>query len=326
METKSSSQPAGRNISQPASRNKGKLIFKVLVVFAAIVMILAVGAVAFIIYHLPSRNVLSSAILNPGQRDKLAPVNDTVVTTQSISEPPPVLNPKAATSSATTQITQTSALNSRAGLDDLTNPNRPLSNFCSSLKNAKVGAMTPQETNQAFQLSLDEATADPRAQALKPLFRYILRIPQMQDLINDVNAAAASGQGEESFTDKAAFYGKVVAAFAAMNMHKSDFEAIADRSYLYYNLNKAVAARPEILTDQRLRKFCDDTENAFNTNQPVEFDQEKKNFERLLAEVGVDQKSIGYDPNYKTTFEIKRDTQSLRLDGGWIEQAFEEKK
>lgn len=304
------------------TRSKAKLIFKVLLVFAAVVFIAVAGFTAFIVYHLPSANKLSSAILNPGQRQNLAMVNDTVHTTQTIPEPPPVLNPTAKPTSATTTVTQTQTLNSRAGLDDLINPNRPLSNFCSSLKNAKAGPMTELETNRAFQLSLDEATADPRAQALKPLFRYILRIPQFQDLISEVNAAAAAGQTEESFTQKAAFYGKVVAAFAAMNTHKSDFEAIADRSYLYFNLNKAVALRPEIAADERLRKFCDDTENAFNSNQPVEFEQEKKNFERLLAELNVDQKSIGYNPEYKTVFEIKRDEKSMRLDGGWIEEAF----
>lgn len=304
------------------TRSKAKLIFKVLLVFAAVVFIAVAGFTAFIVYHLPSANKLSSAILNPGQRQNLAMVNDTVHTTQTIPEPPPVLNPTAKPTSATTTVTQTQALNSRAGLDDLINPNRPLSNFCSSLKNAKAGPMTELETNRAFQLSLDEATADPRAQALKPLFRYILRIPQFQDLISEVNAAAAAGQTEESFTQKAAFYGKVVAAFAAMNTHKSDFEAIADRSYLYFNLNKAIALRPEIAADERLRKFCDDTENAFNSNQPVEFEQEKKNFERLLAELNVDQKSIGYNPEYKTVFEIKRDEKSMRLDGGWIEEAF----
>ncbi len=304
------------------TRSKATLIFKVLLVFAAVVFIAVAGFTAFIVYHLPSANKLSSAILNPGQRQNLAMVNDTVHTTQVIPEPPPVLNPTAKPTSATTTVTQTQALNSRAGLDDLINPNRPLSNFCSSLKNAKVGPMTDQETNRAFQLSLDEATADPRAQALKPLFRYILRIPQFQELISEVNAAAAAGQTEESFAQKAAFYGKVIAAFAAMNGHKSDFEAIADRSYLYFNLNKAVALKPEIVSDERLKKFCDDTENAFNSNQPVEFEQEKKNFERLLAELDVDQKSIGYNPEYKTVFEIKRDEKSMRLDGGWIEEAF----
>ncbi len=304
------------------TRSKAKLIFKVLLVFAAVVFIAVAGFTAFIVYHLPSANKLSSAILNPGQRQNLAMVNDTVHTTQLIPEPPPVLNPTAKPTSATTTVTQTQSLNSRAGLDDLINPNKPLSNFCSSLKNAKIGAMTDQETNRAFQLSLDEATADPRAQALKPLFRYILRIPQFQDLISEVNAAAAAGQTEESFTQKAAFYGKVVAAFAAMNAHKSDFEAIADRSYLYFNLNKAVALKPDIAADERLKKFCDNTEHAFNSNQPVEFEQEKKNFERLLAELDVEQKSIGYNPEYRTVFEIKRDEKSMRLDGGWIEEAF----
>lgn len=305
------------------TKSKPKIIFKVLLIFAAVVLLIAAGGIAFIVYHLPSRNALSSAILNPGQGSNIAMVNDTQVITQNIPEPPPVTNPSAPVGSATTQVMQTQTLNSRAGLDDLVNPNKPLSNFCSSLKNAKSGPMTEQETNQAFQLSLDETTADPRAQALKPLFRYILRLPQMQDLINEVNvAAAAATQGEESFTDKAAFYGKVVAAMAAMNAHKADFEAIADRSYLYFNLNKAVALRPELAFDDRLRKFCEDTENAFNTNQAVEFDQEKNSFERLLGELNIDSKSIGYDSNYKTTFEIKRDAQSLRLDGGWIEQAF----
>ena len=307
-------------------RSKYKLILKVLLVFAAVVVLLSAGAVAFIIYHLPSRNILSSAILNPAQRENLAMVNDTTVATQTMQEPPSVLNPNIP-SSATTEVKQMTTLSTRAGLDDLINPNRPISNFCSSLRNAKAGAMTEQETNRAFQLSLDEATADPRAQALKPLFRYILRLPQLQDLINEVNTAAASGQlTEESFTDKAAFYGKVAAAFMAMNTHKSDFEAIADRSYLFYNLNKAVALNPALAADERLRKFCDDTENLFNAGTEVNIDQEKKNFERLLAELNVDQKSIGYNPDYKTTFDIKRDSQSLRLTGGWIEEAFDQKK
>lgn len=309
------------------TRSKSKLVLKVLLVFAAVVFIAVAGFTAFIIYHLPSANKLSSAILNPGQRQNLAMVNDTVKTTQTIPEAPPVLNPNAKPTSATTEVTQTQTLNSRAGLDDLVNPNKPLSNFCSSLKNAKVGAMNNQDTNRAFQLSLDEATADPRAQALKPLFRYILRLPAMQDLINEVNTLSQTGgQTEESFTQKAAFYGKVVAAFAALNTHKSDFEAIADRSYLFFNLNKVVAQKPELVGDERLKKFCDDAENAFNTNQSVEFEQEKKNFERLLAELNVDQKSIGYNPEYKTAFDIKRTEKSLSLTGGWIEEAFSKEK
>ena len=109
---------------------------------------------------------------------------------------------------------------------------------------------------------------------------------------------------------------------ASMRSHKEDFEAIADRSYLFYKLNAAVAQKPELLSDERLKKFCDDTENAFNTNAPVQFDQEKKNFERLLAEVNIDQSSVGYDPNYKTAFDIHMGKGSLTLTGGWLEESF----
>ncbi|AZZ37004.1 hypothetical protein CIK05_09430 [Bdellovibrio sp. qaytius] len=315
METKSNSTS---HKGRPA---KGKLILKVLLICAAVAVISVAGFIAFIVYHLPSRNILSSAIINQGKHGVKAQVAAKPVDT---SEPPSVLAPTTApTVSATAQVVQEqSTSNSNVGLDDLVNPNKPLSNFCSSLKNAKAGPMNNKEAGRAFQASLNEATADPRAQALKPLFRYIVRLPQFQDLIAEVNAAAASGEAEESFTQKASFYAKVVSAFAAMHSHKSDLEAISDRSYLFYNLNKAVAAKPELANDERLKKFCDDTENAFNTDQAVNIEQEKKNFERLLSELNVEQKSIGYDPNYKTTFEFKRDEKSMRLQGGWIEDAF----
>jgi hypothetical protein len=306
-------------------RSKSGLILKILLIFAAVVVFSIAGFIAFILYHLPSGNQLSAAILKPGQRANMAAVNDSMAVTSTMSEPPPVTGnqppavtqPQAQTSTTTT----VQALNSRAGLDDLISPNKPLSNFCSSLKNAKAGKMTNQEVNRAFQLSLDEATADPRAQALKPVFRYILRLPAFQDLIATVDAAS-SKQEVESMMEKAAFYSKVVAAAAAMRMHKEDFEAISDRSYLFYKLNEVVAQKPELMSDERLKKFCDDTESAFNNNVPVQFDQEKKNFERLLAELDVEPGSIGYNPDYKTNFDIQMGEKSLTLKGGWLEESF----
>ena len=76
------------------------------------------------------------------------------------------------------------------------------------------------------------------------------------------------------------------------------------------------------MADERLKKFCEDTETAFNTNVPVQFDQEKKNFERLLSEVGIDSASIGYDPNYKTEFAVVMGESNLHLTGGWLQEVF----
>ena len=304
-------------------RNKSGLILKVLLIFMAVVVFSIAGFLAFIFYHLPAANQLSAGILQQSTKAHVAATSPaSPQATGALEPPPPVVtdpnNPQPVAEEVKERKIQT--FNSRAGLDDLINPNKPLSNFCSSLKNAKAGKMDNQEVGRAFQASLDEATADPRAQALKPLFRYILRMPELQELIAVAEKSAV--QADEGFADKAEFYGKAVSAFMAMRAHKQDFESVADRSYLFYKLNSAVAQKPEILADERLKKFCEETESAFNTNVPVQFDQEKKNFERLLSEVGVDAASIGYDPNYKTEFSVVMGKSNLNLTGGWLNEAF----
>ncbi len=304
-------------------RNKSGLILKVLLIFMAVVVFSIAGFLAFIFYHLPAANQLSAGILQQSTKAHVAATSPASPQATGAMEPPPPVvtdpnNPPPVAEEVKERKIQT--FNSRAGLDDLINPNKPLSNFCSSLKNAKAGKMDNQEVGRAFQASLDEATADPRAQALKPLFRYILRMPELQELIAVAEKSAV--QADEGFADKAEFYGKAVSAFMAMRAHKQDFESVADRSYLFYKLNSAVAQKPEILADERLKKFCEETESAFNTNVPVQFDQEKKNFERLLSEVGVDAASIGYDPNYKTEFSVVMGKSNLNLTGGWLNEAF----
>ena len=304
-------------------RNKSGLVLKVLLIFAAVVVFSIAGFLAFIFYHLPAANQLSAGILQQSTKAHVAATSPASPQATGAMEPPPPVvtdpnNPPPVAEEVKERKIQT--FNSRAGLDDLINPNKPLSNFCSSLKNAKAGKMDNQEVGRAFQASLDEATADPRAQALKPLFRYILRMPELQELIAVAEKSAV--QADEGFADKAEFYGKAVSAFMAMRAHKQDFESVADRSYLFYKLNSAVAQKPEILTDERLKKFCEETESAFNTNVPVQFDQEKKNFERLLSELGVDAASIGYDPNYKTEFSVVMGKSNLNLTGGWLNEAF----
>ena len=304
-------------------RNKSGLVLKVLLIFMAVVVFSIAGFLAFIFYHLPAANQLSAGILQQSTKAHVAATSPASPRATGAMEPPPPVvtdpnNPPPVAEEVKERKVQT--FNSRAGLDDLIDPNKPLSNFCSSLKNAKAGKMDNQEVGRAFQASLDEATADPRAQALKPLFRYILRMPELQELIAVAEKSAV--QADEGFADKAEFYGKAVSAFMAMRAHKQDFESVADRSYLFYKLNSAVAQKPEILADERLKKFCEETESAFNTNVPVQFDQEKKNFERLLSELGVDAASIGYDPNYKTEFSVVMGKSNLNLTGGWLNEAF----
>ena len=220
-------------------------------------------------------------------------------------------------------LQQKKAEHSRKALLNLVDPNVPLSDFCLSLKNAKAGSLNPTEFNSEIQDSANSPEdSGPRVQALKPLLRTMLREPKMKELIFEAQSAVENK--DENFWQKAAFYSKAVSAFQALLANKSELEAVTDRSYLFFKMNNLVSARPDLLSDQRLQKFCSDTENAFNTNQPVQFDQEKKNFERILDELGVKPAEIKYDPNYKTKYDFVFNSQSMRMNGGWLEEMVSE--
>lgn len=300
-------------------------ILKTLLVLGVLFFIIVGGVLAVIVYSLPSTKKISQAFT--GRSDSSEKPSSQILTKSNSSdstewaESEAVIDSTDSTAAAQGQPKGKSSLD-RKGIDNLIDPNRPLSDFCGSLKNAKQNVnsngMSPSEFNTQFKNSVEGFDLDPRIQAFKPLLRTIFREPKMQELITE--ATNAVEKKEENFWQKAAFYSKAAMAFQAMIANKAELNAVGDRSYLFFKMTELVAKKPELLNDQRIQKFCADTESAFNTNQPVQFDQEKKNFERIMDEVGVRSEDIKYDPNYKSNFDVNFDGKSLQIDGGWLEE------
>lgn len=150
----------------------------------------------------------------------------------------------------------------RAMVNDLMSTDKPLSDFCGSLKNSKSGIFNEKEFGQAFIESASDETKDPRIQAMKPMLRYVMRLPKVNELIKQ--AEAAVDRNDESFLKKAEFYSQAVTAFTEMKDHQADIESVMDRSYLLLQLSKIVAQKPELLTDARIQSYCSGVELAFN--------------------------------------------------------------
>lgn len=303
-------------------------ILKTIIVLGVLFFIAVGGVLAFIVYSLPSTKKISESFTGSSiKNEELLKVSETISssstdTTKSVGSDAGLISGDSSAVVGAQEAKGKSTTLDRKGLDNLIDPNIPLSDFCQSLRNSKSGGMNASEFNTQFKKSIDGAEMDPRIQAFKPLLRTIFREPKMQDLLTE--AATAVDNQEENFWQKAAFYTKAAMAFQAMIANKDELNAVGDRSYLFIKMSELVAKRPELVNDQRLQKFCSDTETAFNTNQPVEFDQEKKNFERILEEVGVSATDIKFDPQYKSNFDISFDGKSLQIDGGWLENLVEQ--
>lgn len=299
-------------------------ILKTLLVLGVLFFITVGAVLSFIVYSLPSTKKISQAFTGRSDSsEKSLPQISTISNSsdQTAGDGSEAVLESSDSTTVSEEPRGKSSLD-RKGIDNLIDPNRPLSDFCGSLKNAKQNVnsngMNPSEFNTQFKNSVEGIELDPRIQAFKPLLRTIFREPKMQDLISEATSAVENK--EENFWQKAAFYSKAAMAFQAMIANKAELNAVGDRSYLFFKMTELVAKKPELLNDQRLQKFCADTEFAFNTNQPVEFDQEKKNFERIMDEVGVRSEDIKYNPNYKSNFDINFDGKSLQIDGGWLEE------
>ncbi len=207
-------------------------------------------------------------------------------------------------------------------MDDILSNEKPLSDFCASLKNAKNELFTSNEQVDAALMNSINEEKDPRIQALKPTFRFMMRLPKMNDLIRQ--AQSAEDSNDESYFKKAEFYAQAFSAFNEIKDHKADLEAVMDRSYYFINLNKLIALKPAILDDSRVQNYCNQVEQAFNQARPVTRAEERNEFISLLNTIGVRPEEIHYNPNYKTNIEFEMSAQNISLKGSsWLDEIFQ---
>lgn len=291
-------------------------ILKVFIIFtfAIIAIIFMVGAVLF--YKLPSAKTFASVVASTKKPELLVKENAQLI---SKTFPNSSETNKASSEDSSVDASKVSTKNiiSEKFLDDMMSIDRPLSDFCKSLAQAKAGAFSTTDFNKAFAESFEASHPDPRIQAAKPLLRYVFRLPRMQQLINDLEEVA--DQNEESFVDKAQFYTAAFSAYSEMKQHQADMESILDRSYLFMGLNNLIAKKPELVNSPRVQSFCLNTETLFNEAAVVDFESEKNNFLSLLQDANISAKDISFNPAYKSNIIFNFDGQSLTFSGGWLD-------
>lgn len=292
-----------------------KTFFKIITVTACFVLVVVVIFAIYVFNKLP-------AVSTVGQVFKTKPPETTEPYEVSGDAPEAIASSVDSSLAASVDVTEAEeseepdSLIKEAMVADLLSPQKPLSDFCSSLKNAKDGAFEQGEFGEAFNESLNEETRDPRIQAVKPMLRYVMRLPKITDLVQV--AQAAVDRNDEGFLKKAEFYSKALQAFGEMKAHKSDIESVMDRSYLLLGLNKLLVKKPELLNDSRLQNYCGGVEMSFNQNRPVDFENEKKDFLNFLNDIGATPSDIGFDPNYQSKVNILFSGRSLTFEGGWL--------
>lgn len=273
----------------------------------SVLLILIAGVGFYVIRQLPSIASMAKALV---PRATTVATTEPVTTMASIDDS--AASKETTTVPASTEVSQVGA----DILDDLISPEKPMSDFCSSLKNAKDGVFEENEFGDAFNRSAQEGKKDPRIQAAKPLLRFVMRLPKMSEMVQE--AQAAVDRNDEGFLKKAEFYAKAFSAFNEMNEHKPELEALMDRGYLFLNLNKLLAKKPELASDPRIQSYCSGVEQSFNQFRPVDFDNEKNDFLRFLDDVGVKPEDIGFDTEYKSEIDFSFSGQSLTFQGGWL--------
>ena len=289
-------------------------IIKIASVTALVLVICATVLVVYILKSLPSAREINQALDSPAK--KATTVSQTAVieavsATEVAAESVPVSGPQV--------IEQTEERKKQADkkvLDELMNPERPLSQFCAVLQNAKTIGPVVNLTNDSL------AQEDPKFEPIKTLLRGVFRLPALRDLVTSVLDAEKNGQIKDDLLGEAQFYGQAVLAFNQMMDYRPEFNNLGDKTYLQMMLNEAVASKKEIYQDQRLQKYCEDIERSINSGESFSFDQEKKNLERLLDELQINHQAIGYNPNYKSNFDISFNKQSLTFSGGWLQDLF----
>lgn len=300
---------------------KNKLLKRILKIVSVVALVLVVcGAilVVYILKSLPSAKEIGQALKPPSPKASAQVDQTTTVqpatTSQSVTveESGPVSNVQ-----VVEQSEEQKKQSAQKSIEELTDPNKPLSQFCGILQNSR-----PIDPNEKFTNESLEQQKDPKFEPIKTLLKGVFRLPALRDLVTEVMAAEKNGQLNDDLLSKAQFYGQAVLAFNQMMDYRPEFNVLGDKTYLQMMLNAAVASKKEIYQDQRLQKYCEDIERSINNGESFSFDQEKKNLERLLDELQINHQAIGYNPNYKSDFDIKLNKASLTFSGGWLDTLF----
>lgn len=326
---------------ETASKTKTAKILKILGIVFGVFVFLVVLLVGIIFYNLPTAKQLGSYF----KKDKTSHIHTAKSNTPQIATTATVTSNDMSADTGETAVVDDGTADEKSDkikefekLKEFIDEKTPAMVFCGKLNQARTGPLqvlvekthkeitnvdgTKTQINST--IDTEELGDDLRLEAIKPFFKTVLRQPEMQRLISmviqDDEFRNSTAEEREGMFNKALFYKQAYSAYAEMKENLPEYESIVDRSYLMYKLNDLMVLKPELQTDPRIMKFCEESEHQSNAYEPVDYASEKQVFERLIQELGVDPKAIKYDPNYKTTLKLDFSGNNLQIGGGWLNE------
>lgn len=324
-----------------APKTKTAKVLKILGIVFGVGVFLVVAIIAIIFYNLPTAKQLGG-YFKKDKSSQAQPIKSNTAQAVTLAAPtsgdavPNEVQPNA--SEEVVADEPSDKIKEFEKLKEFIDEKTPAMAFCSKLGQARTGPLqalsekthkeitnadgTKTQVNSTF--DSEELGDDLRLEAIKPFFKTVLKQPEMQRLISmviqDDEFRNATAEEKESMFSKALFYKQAYLAYAEMKENLPEYESIVDRSYLMYKLNDLMVLKPELQTDPRIMKFCEESEQQSNAYAPVDYASEKQVFERLIQELNVDPKALRYDPNYKTTLKLDFSGNNLQIGGGWLNE------
>ena len=126
-------------------------------------------------------------------------------------------------------------------------------------------------------------------------------------------------KGSISFYQKARFYNEMVfaipGAISDFISKKERIEDSLDHAYLTFSFFSLFRDHPDFFENSESLSIC-----RFLNDPEISLSEKKKEFESTLRSLGVEFKSIGYDPDYKSKLSIERkDALELKIRGCWLD-------
>lgn len=301
-----------------------KSLLKVLSISLALVVVTLGGLAFWGLSKLPSAFEIKQSLTPPALKKAEAIAQ---APSQEVSELPAahkegseVATSPSSESHGNSNVTANTA---RVLLEDFVDTRKPLVEGCRNLALASESHFM-RDPNSAsakyFFESLAQEQKDPLVETAAPILRYIFRAPGMQSVVEMVMKAEEAK--DLGMLKKAEFYYEIYRAGDFLKDHKDDMDVILQKTYNLHHLAKAVAQKPELAKDTATLSFCEQMEKNVNDSGIYNADQAASEMMKFLSESGVDPKSIGYDPNYRSKVKLNLSSSQVSINDTWVVKLF----
>ncbi|MBV2168711.1 MAG: hypothetical protein KUL82_08395 [Bdellovibrio sp.] len=303
---------------------KWKNILKIFLISGSISAIVLIGTLIWGLSKLPSAFDIKQNLTPPALKDHAAKVStesDEQVLPPSSEqgdasahqENPPALSEKEQITKNTTRVL----------LEDFLDTRKPLVEGCRNLERASQSHFFRDPQNASakyfFEILAGE-TKDPLVETAAPVMRFMFRAPGMQSVVDMV--MKSEEEKDPGLLKKAEFYYEIYRAGEYLKNHKSDIDMILQKTYNMHHLAKAVAQKPDLAKDSATLSFCEQMEKNVNENGSYDAEEAAAEMLKFLADAGVDPKSIGYDPKYRSQVKMNLSSTQLNINDAWVVRLF----